>query len=331
MFKDILSKDIYQKILALLILIVILYLMRNMLNLILLTFILSFIFYNIQDFVFKSVGKYLHIKRKFITFFIYILFVGIIVFLLYKYLPIILKQFIEIGNDVQNFDISTYKLNPTIKSIVYGIDIQSYINEGGKYAIAIGKNIGLIGFDFFMSFLLSLFFNLDKDEVIRFFDRFEKSKISFLIKQYKYFGKSFLNSFGKVLQTQLLIALINALLSAIMLGILKFPQILGLSAMIFILGLIPMAGVFISLIPLSIIAFNIGGFIEILYVIIMVTILHTLEGYVLNPKLMSAKVKLPTFITFMLLLISEHFLGIWGLLIGIPLFIFFLDMIGVRV
>jgi len=58
-------------------------------------------------------------------------------------------------------------------------------------------------------------------------------------------------------------------------------------------------------------------------------VLHAIEAYFLNPKLMSAKTDLPIFYTFMVILFSEHFLGVWGLIIGIPLFMFLLDILGV--
>ena len=45
---------------------------------------------------------------------------------------------------------------------------------------------------------------------------------------------------------------------------------------------------------------------------------------------MSAKTNLPIFYTFMILIFSEHFLGIWGLIIGIPIFIFLLDVLDVN-
>lgn len=49
----------------------------------------------------------------------------------------------------------------------------------------------------------------------------------------------------------------------------------------------------------------------------------------LNPKLMANKTNLPVFFTFVILIVSEHFMGTWGLLLGIPIVIFILDMIGV--
>ena len=57
--------------------------------------------------------------------------------------------------------------------------------------------------------------------------------------------------------------------------------------MIFLLGLIPVAGVIISLFPLCMIAYNIGGIMYVVYILVIVTVIHALESYVLNPKFMS--------------------------------------------
>mgnify|MGYP002422964040 CR=1 FL=1 len=141
----------------------------------------------------------------------------------------------------------------------------------------------------------------------------------------------FLNSFGKVIQAQILIALVNTILSVITLSILHFPQLVTLGFMIFVLSLIPVAGVIISLVPLCLIAFNIGGLTKVVSVLIMVAVIHCIESYILNPKLKTSKIKIPIFFTFVILIVSEHILGMWGLLIGIPLFMFILDLLGVKI
>ncbi|MNE67613.1 hypothetical protein D3C80_1632300 [compost metagenome] len=105
----------------------------------------------------------------------------------------------------------------------------------------------------------------------------------------------------------------------------------ALAIMIFLLGLIPVMGVIISLIPLCAIAFKIGGLIKIVYVLVMIAVVHAVETYFLNPKFMSDKTHLPIFYTFLILLFSEHFLGVWGLIVGVPIFMFFLDIIEVPV
>jgi predicted PurR-regulated permease PerM len=45
---------------------------------------------------------------------------------------------------------------------------------------------------------------------------------------------------------------------------------------------------------------------------------------------MANKTEIPMFYTFILLYLSEHLFGLWGLIIGIPLFTFFLDLMNVK-
>lgn len=42
----------------------------------------------------------------------------------------------------------------------------------------------------------------------------------------------------------------------------------------------------------------------------MIAIVHAVEAYYLNPKIVSSYVHFPVFITFIILLISEHLFGL---------------------
>jgi predicted PurR-regulated permease PerM len=44
---------------------------------------------------------------------------------------------------------------------------------------------------------------------------------------------------------------------------------------------------------------------------------------------MSDQTKLPVCFIFIILLVGEHYLGVWGLLIGVPIFIFLLNAMEV--
>lgn len=121
----------------------------------------------------------------------------------------------------------------------------------------------------------------------------------------------------------------NTFFTVIGLWILGFPYLFALSIMIFMLSLIPVVGFVISLIPLCIIGYSIGGLEMTIYVLAMIAVLHFVEGYFLNPKLMSSKMNLPMFYTFIVLLFSEHYIGVWGLILGIPIFVFFLDILDI--
>ena len=329
--RDFFESNLFKKMLALLLLLGIIISIKPMMNLLLLTFMFSFILYGIQNYIFHQIIKLIPINRTGITFAIFILLAVAIVFLIYRYIPILTKQLMFIGIQLSNFDINHYEdaINPQIREAI-STNIQSYIIEGGTYLIQSVTDIWKFSLNIFIALILSLFLILEKDKTIKFLNRFEHSKVGFLYVYYKKLAKNFVNSFAKVMETQILISFINSVVSAIFLSFLGFHQVIGLGFMIFILGLIPVAGVIISLIPLSIIAFKLGGLIKLLYILGMIVVLHALEAYFLNPKLMSMKTKLPVFFTFIVLIMAEHFMGVWGLLFGIPLFLFFLDLIEIE-
>jgi predicted PurR-regulated permease PerM len=286
----------------------------------------------LEQIIMIRLNKVMHINSKVIISFLYAVVISCLAIVLYKYLPVITLQFTELVTQIVFF----FQHPPDSRVIQYAInimnelksplDLQTQMNTLYLYISDFGK----LAFQIFISMLLSLFFLLEKDKIIRFTSKFNRAKFKSFFINLSHFGVKFINSFGKVIEVQFLIAITNAVLSVTFLWILGFPQLLGLGIMIFFLGLIPVAGVIISLIPLSMIAYSIGGMPKVIAVLIMIVVIHAIESYILNPKFMSAKTNLPTFFTFIILLFSEHFLGIWGLIIGIPIFIFLLDMLDIE-
>ena len=331
-FENLIKKDIFKKLFALLILVLVFYIFKGLINLFLFTFIFSYAFYSAQVYISKMINKVFRVSRKVVIIGVYLLLVLLVSLFLINYIPIITRQLLNIGNQISTFDINSLKdkIDPRLLEMVRDINIKDYLNTAGTGVVDTITNIGKLSFNVFIALILSLFFVLERDELKAFGVKLERSNISYFYNYYRYFSKHFLESFGKVLHMQFIVAFVNGVLSTIMLGIMGFPQIFGLGFMIFMFGFIPVAGVVISLIPLTIIAFNVGGVITVFYVVIMIAILHILESYILNPKLMSAKTKLPVFITFAVLLVSEHLMGIWGLLIGLPMFMFLLKVADIE-
>lgn len=325
--KDWLKQSYAQKMVAIGLILVGLFVLRHVLNLILLTFIFTYLFYSIYAFVEKRTS----IHPKVLIALIYGTFLSLMSIVGYKYAPIIVKEIGAIFVQIANFKISDYEknLHPKLFEMLSDFNVGHYIRESGNQVLSGVADISSFVFQLAIAIIMSFFFILDKDKIIAFLLKFKNSKVSFLFTHYKEFGQNFLNTFGKVVQVQIIIAGANAILSFIGLWIIGLPQILGLTIMIFFLGLIPVAGVIISIIPLSIIAFQVGGIIKVFHVLLVIAVVHGAENYFLNPKLYSLKMKLPIFFTFAILIISEHIMGVWGLLLGIPLFMFVLDMIKV--
>jgi predicted PurR-regulated permease PerM len=247
------------------------------------------------------------------------------------YLPMIAGEITALIKQLTAFYTSKHDnivLNYVVKRIEE-IQISSYLEQGFTFILKYFTDISKIGLQILLSLLMSLFFLLEKPRLIEFTKKFKTSKIASIYVEIEFFARKFVGTFGKVIEAQLIIAVVNCILTTISLWLLDFPQLGGLSIMIFLLGLIPVAGVIISLIPLAVIAYSIGGFIKVLYVGIAIMIIHGIETYILNPNLMSSKTNLPVFYTFIVLIFSEHFFGIWGLIIGIPVFVFLLDVLEV--
>ena len=320
-----------QRLLVFAVLGVFLYLMRGLLNLLLLTFILTYLMYSMQSFIIIRLKKILHIKQKIMVAILYIALAFAVVFGLYKVVPQAVNESTAVINHVVEYYQRPH-VNPFEKYLfdsIKGIDVSGYTDQGVSFIYNFIKSVGNWGYNILIAFVLSLFFLLEKNRIMHFTSKFKTSKISGVYLEIAYFGRKFVKSFGKVLEAQVLIAFINSILSVIALAIMGFHNPFALGIMIFLLSLIPVAGTIISLFPLSFIAFNEGGIMKVVSVLLMIVILHVLESYILNPKLMSAKTELPVFYTFVILIVSEHFLGTWGLIIGIPIFMFLMDVLEI--
>lgn len=336
-FKELFQVPGVRRVLALLLVIAVLYYSRSMLNMILITFILTYLINRLHNFMTRNINKVFRINSIFTILFIYAVMITLLVVAIYSYLPV----FVTEVNDLWRQVISFYDNPPTnlpdniilnfLVDSIKDVDLSSYIGQGFDFILKTVTDIGQWSLNLFVAIVLSLFFLLEKEKVTNFTAKFKESRLSGLFVELEFFGKKFVHSFGKVIEVQFLIALVNSILSTIFLWIFGFPNLFALAIMIFLLGLIPVMGVIISLIPLCAIAFKIGGFIKIVYVLVMIAVVHAVETYFLNPKFMSNKTHLPIFYTFLILLLSEHFLGVWGLIVGVPIFMFLLDILEVPV
>lgn len=324
---DIFEKKGPRRILIFALIILILYSVKSMMNIILLTFIFAFLLDRIIEFTVKRV----HFNRKLLVILLYTVIVGLLTVGVVKYLPIITMEISQIIIRITNFYSEPHDnvLLSYLESVISSNQIAAYLENGFSFLLKYFSDISKTSVQVLLALVLSLFFLLEKPRLIEFTNKFKDSKIAPFYFEIEFFGKKFTRTFGKVIEAQFIIAIVNTILSVIVLLILGFPQIIGLAIMIFFLGLIPVAGVIISLVPLTIIAFTIGGVLKVVYVIIAVMIIHGIEAYILNPKLMSSKTDLPVFYTFIVLIFSQNFFGVWGLIIGIPVFVFLLDVLDV--
>ncbi|KJD46419.1 AI-2E family transporter [Paenibacillus terrae] len=317
-----------RRVAVLAIIILALFLLRSMMNIILLTLLLTILIGSIYNGVSKLIKRFANIPPMIVLLLVYGLLILIMVWGVYRMVPLISVQVKQVYLMIQQAYLhpNLNQWNETIIEFMDTLNVQRLFEPGLNAVMKVSQ----LGTQLLVSIILSLFFLMEKSYITRFTATFVDSKLGWFFKEVGHFGRMFLDTFGKVLEAQLLISLINCILTTIALWIMGFPNLLGLALIIFVLGLVPVAGVFISLAPLGLIAFSVGGIQYVIYLVILIVVIHAIEAYFLNPKLMSSKTNLPIFFTFVVLIFSEHLIGIWGLIVGIPLFVFFLDLIGVQ-
>ncbi len=327
MINNLLNSSGFKRISIFVLLALVLYALKDMINLILFTFIFTFLMDRLVIFLSHKIP----INRKILVIASYSTIVGLLSYGLVKYLPMIVGEITALIKQITAFYTKKHDniiLNYLV-SRLEEIQISSYLERGFTFVISYFSGISTFSLQILIALLMSLFFLLEKPRLIEFTKKFKTSKIASIYAEIEFFSVKFVSTFGKVIEAQLIIAVVNCVLTTISLWIFGFPQLGGLSILIFFLGLIPVAGVIISLIPLAIIGYSIGGMMTVLYVFIAIMIIHAIEAYILNPNLMSSKTNLPVFYTFLVLIFSEHFFGVWGLIIGIPVFVFILDVLEV--
>lgn len=330
MYQRFLANTMIRRFFVLAFVSIILYLSQQMITTILLTFIFTYLMVQLVQFI----QRFVKVPTSILAVVIYSMILYLLYLALTKYIPILIHQTFEMIKSVIAFYQQQPQKNDPVLTYIHdyiaGSSFLEQLRNGATIALGYLQDFGKIAFSFAMSFILSFFFMIEKNKTTKFSKLFLKSEFSWFFQDLYYFAEKFVNTFGLVLQAQFLIALINTALTTAALAIFGFTQLLSLALMLFFLSLVPVAGVIISCVPLSFIAYSEGGIRDVLYILITILVVHLLESYVLNPKLMSSKTELPIFYTFIILLVSERLFGIWGLIVGIPIFTFFLDILKVK-
>jgi predicted PurR-regulated permease PerM len=120
-----------------------------------------------------------------------------------------------------------------------------------------------------------------------------------------------------VVRGQLIICLVNGILSAIGFAAvgLKYWPVLAMLATV--LSLIPIFGSIMSAIPAVFLGLT-QSFGTAVFVLVWILGIHQLEANLLNPKIMGDAAKIHPLLVIFSLLVGEHFFGIMGALLAVP-------------
>ncbi len=175
-----------------------------------------------------------------------------------------------------------------------------------------------IGSAFLLSLLFSFLIVLDFPALARGARHLHDTRLQFVYDEISDSVFHFGRVLGQALEAQLMIALLNTLLTAIGLHFMELPNIVFLSMIVFVCSFIPVAGVFISSVPICLTALTVGDVSLMLWSIVFITVIHMIEAYILNPRIYGAHLRMNPVLVLGILVMSHHLFGVWGLILGVP-------------
>lgn len=331
--------DIYQfvrtnkKIIIWVIFFALLFLVRKIFGLVFLTFILCYIFNN----AIEQLVRRTRFKRPFWTVVVYLLFAAVVVGMLFLAWPHIFAEAKIFLNKVpQSLDsVHSFldqlagkqpQMTPVLERLKQTLTIQNLlgISREAMVDFVLGLLNRTIHFTTYFllatlfSFLILLDFPNLRDRMValretRFHDVYDETADSVA---------QFALVVGFTFQAQILIAIVNTCLTSLGLYLLNFGTIALLASIVFFAGLIPVWGTFISSVPILLLAFNEGGLALAGKTVLMITFVHAVETYILNPNIVSAVLKINPLLTLIILYVGNSLFGLWGVLLGVPVAVY---------
>lgn len=134
---------------------------------------------------------------------------------------------------------------------------------------------------------------------------------------------------GKTFQGQILIAAFNAALTLLAMSLIGIKYKFVLALAVFLFSFIPVVGVILSGFPICTVAIVQpgGSLLMALQVIVAIAVTHMIEGMVLAPRVIGKIGHLHPVLVIVILLVAEHFFGMWGLILGVPVAIYLIRIV----
>jgi len=189
-----------------------------------------------------------------------------------------------------------------------------------EFFASVGGSILGITSSFLLSLLFSFLIVLDLPKLSRGVQGLAKTKLGFIYEEAAETVYSFGLVLGRALEAQLVIAILNTILTSIGLYFLGLTSnLVFLASIVFFCSFIPVAGVFLSSTPICLEALSQDGLQLMLLAMALILIIHLIEAYVLNPRIFGHHLRMNAVMVLIVLTIGGKLFGVWGLVLGLPI------------
>ena len=218
-------------------------------------------------------------------------------------------------------------VQPLVQSMFAGGE-DNKDNLESKLSGIVAAGTGILGAtsSFMLAVLFSFLIILDLPHLSRKVAGLANTKLDFIYEEVSESVHAFAKRLGRTLEAQVLIAIVNTILTATGAWLLGIPNVTFLGSIVFFCSFIPVAGVFISSAPICLLALQTGGdngLQLVLLTIGMILLVHTIEAYILNPKIYGHHLRMNAVVVLIVLTICGKLFGLWGLVLGLPVVNYF--------
>ena len=316
----------YYRYFVLSVIILLIIFLRQFMSLLLLTTIFSYLAMNAG----KRIQRFTKISRPLSIAIVYILFIGFLIIAIEHGANTVIhqvKSMIKLATESSWHTTGVFKeIYKNVEQYRHSLNTEQLISKGFSQI----NQVGHVLYELILSLLFSFIFSMTYPQLKTWSMTFIKSPYKKFFGEFYIIVHRFIIILGRLFEVQLMIGFINTIVMVLVLMFLHFPYIIGFTILIFLLGLIPVVGVILSLIPLTITAFIIGNWNTVIVILIAVALIHFLESYFLHPHFMSQRTHMPMLVILLNLIIMEKIFGVWGLIIGLPILTFILDFFKIQ-
>lgn len=298
-------------------------------------FIFLLFIYLLTDIIVNDVQKWLRVIPANVLFWmLYIVLIGFFVFFSIRIVPLLFS-------DVPHyFDLIWKDAGVLTDKLSQKYDVTINLNMlRGKFLTEVSRSVGHVIQVFndvtksIIYFIFALVLNFliyqERKEISAVFLRSKGSLLSYLYEFILIRIKRFYMYFRQVMGGQVIISLINVLITAIAISFFHLPHQISLLCLVFFFGLLPVVGNLISNTILTITALVSAGIIPAFLCLGLLIGIHKFE-YFLNSKIVGSIIQFPMFITLISLLLGEALLGFWGIIIAMPLILTIRDELELK-
>jgi predicted PurR-regulated permease PerM len=203
------------------------------------------------------------------------------------------------------------------------------ISEIGQWTQQLIRTVFVIPFQSGLAFLIAFLISFDAPNILNRVRSMRDTGVRHYYDEIAPMMNNFGRLTGKAIEAQLVIGLINTVLSVFALVFLGVESIYFLAVVILFSSIVPVIGAIFAVAVVCLMATvqPDGSLTLAIQSALAITIVHAITSFIVAPRIYGNSFHLHPVLVLVILIIAEHFFGMWGLVLGVPVSVYLMQII----